>query len=342
MKKITINTQTANYDVVIGDYTKNISNYITNKRCIFITDTNLLKLYPQLFNNVKVIAIAPGETNKNLDTVEHIYEQLLEKNVDRSHLVVGVGGGIVSDITGYVASTYMRGLNFGFISTSLLSQVDASVGGKNGINFNGVKNLIGTITQPGFVICDTKFLNTLPYEELLNGFAEVIKMALISDKDFFNFLNEHNSEALKLHQQTIEHIVETCIKHKAAIVETDEKDKGLRQILNFGHTVGHAIEKISGSKHGFAISEGMIFDAKLSLKLHKISNKQFSLISDIFEKYKLPVNSSVNKEDLKQTLLFDKKRESNYINIILLSDIGKAEIVKLKIKDIKEAIDDLY
>ena len=233
---------------------------------MIVTDGSVRSLYGDLFPPWEVIEIGIGERSKTLATVERIYEAFLQYEIDRSSFVVAIGGGLVCDVAGYAASTYLRGLRFGFVPTTLLAQVDASVGGKNGVNFKGYKNLVGTFTQPLFVLCDFALLKTLPEPELKNGFAEAIKTAAIGDAHLFSFLETAWKGALSLEPDVIERIVYDCLTVKSRIVSFDEREKGERRKLNFGHTVGHALEKVNHLRHGEAVSLGMVAAAKLSAR----------------------------------------------------------------------------
>jgi 3-dehydroquinate synthase len=201
-----------------------------------------------------------------LETVTTIFNQLVDMEVDRSTLILGIGGGIVCDIAGFVASTYMRGTPFGFVSTTLLSQVDASVGGKNGVNFGGYKNMVGVFNQPEFVVCDMMLLKTLPFREIQCGFAEIIKHGAIADHRMLDFIENHRDAALDLESRIVEHLVYRSVEIKAGVVTRDEREKGERRKLNFGHTFGHAIEKLTGIPHGEAVGIGMVMAAALSVK----------------------------------------------------------------------------
>ena len=266
MKIIEINSQTGLSKIAVGESLVNIGKYVNGTKTVIITDKNLNHFYNLQFPQWDTIVIGTGEKIKTLETVEYIYRNLVELEIDRSCFIVGVGGGIVCDITGFAASTYMRGLGFGFVSTSLLSQVDASVGGKNGVNFQGYKNMIGVFNQPEFVICDPVMLKTLPQEELLSGFAEIVKHAAIGNSDMFSFLENNFQKALDLDAQILGKLVYDSVKIKAAVVRRDEKEEGERRKLNFGHTLGHAIEKTIGIPHGEAVSIGIVFAADLSIK----------------------------------------------------------------------------
>jgi len=314
--------------LLIGERFKNVMDYIPSEtQVLFITDENVWKLYGPDFPVEDVIKIGTGESIKTMDTVRYLYGELLSRNADRSTYIVGVGGGIVCDITGFVASTYMRGLRFGFVSSTLLSQVDASVGGKNGVNFNGYKNMVGVFNQPEFVICDPQMLKTLPEKELRCGFAEIIKAAAIADKRLFSYLEQYREKALGLDPAVVEKLVSDSILIKAKVVNKDEKETGERRKLNFGHTFGHAIEKARGISHGEAVSIGMVIASALSVRIGGLPKKSADRISELLSKFKLPTALKGDWEPVFDALEKDKKKTGQGIHFVLLSKIGNA-IVK--------------
>ncbi|MCJ7774724.1 MAG: 3-dehydroquinate synthase, partial [Desulfobacterales bacterium] len=211
MKIVEVHGSTGNSKVIIGETLGNLSKYLPEEKPIIITDKNVWRLYKKDFPDTDVIKIGMGEKIKNLDTVKSIYQRLIEIGADRSSFIVGIGGGIVCDIAGFAASTYMRGVRFGFVSSTLLSQVDASTGGKNGVNFCGYKNFVGVFNQPEFVLCDPNLLLTLPRNEVSCGFAEIIKHAIIKDKEMFEYLEKNYKDALKLESSVIERLIYNSI-----------------------------------------------------------------------------------------------------------------------------------
>ncbi|MEA3445775.1 MAG: 3-dehydroquinate synthase [Bacteroidota bacterium] len=340
MQKFIIEGKNNQSQILIGEKIGNLNKYLPAGKVIVITDANLMKHYSSLFTDFITIVIRPGEINKNLSTIESIYEKLMKLDADRSTFILGFGGGIVCDISGYVASTYMRGMNFGFVSTSLLSQVDASTGGKNGVNFRNYKNMIGTFNQPQFVICDHSLLNTLPEKEIRSGFGEIIKHCLIADEEMFSFLENNIKSALSLKPEIIEKLVLSSIKIKAGIVNIDETEKGERRKLNFGHTLGHAIESVSGLTHGEAISIGMVSAARLSNYYKLISEEKTERIEKLITAYGLPASTNINFNIIFDRLIKDKKCDNNSIHFILLDDIGKATIKIIKLEELKIALKD--
>ncbi len=256
-------------------------------------------------------------------------------------MLIGIGGGVVCDIAGFVASTYMRGTRFGFVPTTLLAQVDASIGGKNGVNFAGYKNIIGTIRQPEFCLFDFELLKTLPEEELKSGLAEIVKHAAIGDNTLFSYLEEHHTDVLGLKKTAIEKVVYDSLLVKAGIVSRDESEKGERMKLNFGHTLGHAIESTTGMHHGEAVSIGMAIAARLSVTKGMLAAKDAERLAALLRKTGLPVEHMLDKEKLLDAVKRDKKRMENKINMVLLRSIGKAEICKISMDELEGVINDM-
>lgn len=341
MKRFQIQTSTGNCEIVYNESVKNLKNYLNNESPIVITDRNVGRLYGHLFSDYEVIEIGCGERIKNLRTIENIYQRFLELERDRSSFVLGIGGGVVCDIAGFSASTYMRGLRFGFVPSTLLAQVDASIGGKNGVNFKGYKNIVGVFNQPEFIFLDFDFLKTLPKKELLSGLSEVIKHALIANPSLFSFLEKEWPALISLHDQAIEKGVVESIMIKSQIVQTDAKEKGERKKLNFGHTLGHAIEKASGLPHGEAVSIGMVFASEISARKGLLSAKDAGRINILLQNLGLPTQIPVSKELLIDAVKKDKKRQREDIFFILLSKIGEAKIEKMPYEELEGYINDL-
>ena len=335
MKTITIKGSTGDSTIFIGESLKNLSHYLPSGNVIIITDTNVWKLYGKGFPPFDVIQIGTGEEVKTLRTVETIYDRLIQLKADRSTFLVGIGGGIVCDIAGFVASTYMRGIEFGYVATTLLAQVDASVGGKNGVNFGGYKNMVGVFNQPKFVICDLSLLKTLPKKEISCGFAEIIKHAAIADIEMFSFLETNHDKALSLEMDVLEKLIHESVKIKASVVGKDEKEKGERRKLNFGHTFGHAIEKTTGISHGEAVSLGMVLASAISGQKGLLTREDQEKLKNLLEKYLLPVRSQMNNEAIWDALKKDKKRASDRMHLVLLQGLGRAMVKNIPIGDVK-------
>jgi 3-dehydroquinate synthase len=269
--------------------------------------------------------------------VKELYETLFSLEADRAAFILGIGGGIVCDLTGFVASTFMRGLRFGFVATTLLAQVDASVGGKNGVNLEGYKNLIGTFNQPEFVICDMQLLQTLPEAEVVNGMAEIVKHALIADAGLFAFLEDHADRALSLDPPVVERLVCDSVTIKSRVVNCDERESGGRRVLNLGHTIGHALEKVSGMTHGEAVSVGMVFAAALSVRKGRLAAAGYDRLIRLLRSLRLPCAAAADPGRVADAVLRDKKREADQIHFVLLEKIGKAVVEPIPIDELKRA-----
>jgi 3-dehydroquinate synthase len=327
--------------ILIGEKLENAAKYIPADKTVIITDHNVRRLYGHLFPNCEVIEIGMGESVKTLDTMSHIYQKLIELGIDRSGFILGIGGGIVCDITGFAASTYLRGIQFGFVSTTLLAQVDASVGGKNGINIGGYKNMVGTFNQPQFVICDMNLLKTLPPQELSCGFAEIVKHALIADAKMFDYLELNFNQALSLDEAVVERLVADSVRIKANIVNQDEKESGERRKLNFGHTFGHAVEKTTGVPHGAAVSVGMMMASYLSIRKGFLSKQELKRIECLLMMLKLPTVISTDREKIVDAMKKDKKRTGGLIKFVLLDGIGHSLIKEISVTELEEVSYDL-
>jgi 3-dehydroquinate synthase len=343
MKKLHIHGKTGDSALLVGENLDQLEHLISGRRAVIITDNHVEALYRKDFPDCPVITIGCGEGIKTLNTVHDIYQHLVELEADRSTFIVGIGGGIVCDITGFVASTYMRGVSFGFVASSLLAQVDASVGGKNGVNFGGYKNMVGVFNQPEFVICDMNLLHTLPRQELLCGFAEIVKHAVIADEKMFAFLEDHWQDALALDHDVIERLVYDSVVIKSGVVNRDETEKGERRILNFGHTVGHAIEKTIGIAHGEAVSIGMVAAAGIARNLEMFSETDMQRIVRLLTHFNLPVRlGAAHRDAVFDAMRKDKKREGDGIFFVLLPRIGAATVRSLSIVEIRRLACELF
>jgi 3-dehydroquinate synthase len=338
MKTLKINTSIGKSSILIGEKIENTARYLPAAHVVIITDEKLGRIYGSSFPSDNVITIGLGEQIKTLKTVQTIYETLLTLGADRSTFLLGIGGGIVCDITGFVASTYMRGIRFAFVSTSLLSQVDASVGGKNGVNFMGYKNIVGVFNQPEFVICDPRMLKTLPEKEIGCGFAEIIKIAAVLDIRLLEKLEAEHQKALALETDVIEEIIYDSVALKSQIVNKDATEKGERIKLNFGHTLGHALEKTLPVSHGEAVSAGMVMAARISLYKELIDNSSLDRLINLIEIFKLPTHFSADERLLLDAVKKDKKREADHVRFILLKGLGKAQVEKFSFETMEKLI----
>jgi len=278
----------------------------------------------------EMITFAQGESSKNLGTIGVLSSSLARMGFDRKDGLLALGGGVTGDITGFVAACYMRGIPFAQVPTTLLAQVDSSVGGKTGVDIPEGKNLVGAFYQPQAVFIDSLILRQLPQSELLNGLAEVIKYGVIYDRDFFRFLEMHLKDILALDLQVLEDVVARCCKIKAAVVEADEKESDLRRILNFGHTIGHAVEAVSGYKlaHGAAVAMGMVAAAELAVLKGILEPKVKERLANLIHEFGLPVTipPEYDRSRIQEYLLADKKTIGGKVFFVLPIAIGKVII----------------
>ncbi|MEY4280925.1 MAG: hypothetical protein RLZ39_337, partial [Bacteroidota bacterium] len=315
-----------------------ITTIAKDKQIIYLIDACVFEKHASLFKASPYILIPSGEASKCWATIDFIIHQLLELNANRQTLLVGVGGGVVSDITGFVAAIYMRGIEFGFVPTTLLSMVDAAIGGKNGINFGEQKNLIGTFNLPSFILMDYTFLNSLPIDEFKNGFGEIIKYACLSDVRFFDMLFMHTIEDYQKDIHKIDALIQHCVSTKNKMVMADFKESHVRKLLNFGHTIGHAIEKAHTIPHGQAVGLGILYACKLSETLRKFDPANTIKIKNLLQQYQLPTHITFSKDLIDSIVKHDKKSTDKGIDFILLDSIGKPHIQNISIDQLKELI----
>ena len=340
-KSIEIQGSNGTSRILVGESHKNLGSWLPTGKRIMLTDSNVRRYYPSGFDPEAVIEVGSGEKVKDLETVRFIYERLVELEADRSSFLVGLGGGVVCDLVGFAASTYMRGIPFGLVPTTLLAQVDAGVGGKNGVNFAGYKNMIGTFTQPELVLCDPQFLKTLPPGEIACGLAEIIKHAAIIDRELFSFLEDQVPEVLRLDPPIMENLVHRSLSIKAAIVGRDEREKGERRKLNFGHTLGHALEKVTGLSHGEAVSLGMVLAADLSVKKGYLSESEADRLKVLLKRFGLPVRLSFSVEPVTAALRMDKKRNRNTLHFVFLKGIGSCEVKEIGLEELVKLVGEI-
>ena len=329
MKTFQVNGHLGLSSIYVGESLSNVGSYLPDTEPVIITDTNIKAIYGDRFPKGPVITIGTGEKIKTLDTVEFILREMIHLGCDRSSFVLGIGGGIVCDIAGFAASIYLRGIGFGFVSTSLLSQVDASVGGKNGVNQDSFKNMVGVFNQPEFVICDQGLLPTLPKGEISNGLAEIVKHGLISDPDLLCFLEQNRQQALDLDPEVISRLVADSVSIKPAIGQKDEKEGGERRNLNFGHTIGHGIEKIGQQGHGRAVSLGIIAAALFSAHRGYLDKTQVERIVDLLQGLGLPTSLDHDPEQIIQAAARDKKKQGQHLFFVFLETLGRARVEKI-------------
>jgi 3-dehydroquinate synthase len=318
-----------------------LEKLVTKENTVLITDENIFQLHPLKFNGWKTIVIEAGEQHKQQATVDFIIERLIAFEADRKTFIVGVGGGVVTDITGYAASVYMRGLPFGFVPTTILAMVDASIGGKNGVDVGLYKNLVGLIRQPEFILFDYTLLQTLPNEQWVNGFAEVIKHACIKDAVMFDTLEKNTLRDFKKDATLLAELIYRNVNIKTAVVVKDEFEQGERKLLNFGHTIGHAIENLHQLLHGHAISIGMVAACNLSEQKNGFHFDEAKRIVALLAKYHLPVDIETDYEKVFEVLKMDKKRIKNEVSFILLNKIGEAVIKPVNLEELHQHLKEI-
>lgn len=339
MKKINIQFDERSYPIYIGEGLISnyelISQHILGKKVAIITNETVADIYLKtLMETVSPhkelisIILPDGESYKSKDSLDSIYAQLLQNKADREITLIALGGGVIGDITGFAAATYMRGVNFIQIPTTLLSQVDSSVGGKTGINHPLGKNMIGAFYQPKCVISDMDVMKTLPSRELSAGLAEVIKYGLIRDNKFFEWLESHIQYLIEMNPKYLIEAVQRSCENKAAVVEADEFESGIRAILNLGHTFGHAIEVAQGYGnwlHGEAVGAGMVMAAKLSQSMGWLADKDVDRIVALIKKAGLPTDPpKISVKKYMELMMLDKKTKDGQINLVLQKSIGDA------------------
>jgi 3-dehydroquinate synthase len=307
-------------------------------KIVIVTDENVFKHHALKFEGFTVIKVPAGEEFKQQRTVDDIISQLLELQADKQTVLVGVGGGVVTDMTGYAASIYKRGIKLVLVPTSILAMVDAAVGGKNGVDVGPFKNMVGTVYQPDLLLFDYQFLDTLPEEEWVNGFAEIIKHACIKDAAFFEFLSGKSLPDFRNDKILLSELIEKNVAIKTAVVLTDEFETGDRRLLNFGHTIGHAIENIYQLPHGHAISIGMVAACTLSEEMNHFTSAEKQKITGLLQQYHLPVKLSFDKDNIWDILVMDKKRNNDSMSFILLNTIGNAVVKPIPLVQLKDLI----
>ncbi len=338
MRKIKVELGSNSYEVCVGSgLLAQTGRWLKESgfsgKLVVITDPTVNRLYGDALNqslnkegfSIVTLLVPEGEEQKSLETAGRLYHELTSSSTERTTPVLALGGGVIGDLTGFVAATYLRGIPLVQIPTTLLAQVDSSVGGKVAVDHGQLKNMIGAFYQPRLVIADTDTLRTLPTRELANGLAEVIKSAVIRDKKFFTFIEGNLNKIKSLDEGALEEIVFQSVKIKAEVVEKDEKESGLRSILNYGHTIGHAIESVSVFKveHGEAIAIGMVAAARISNKMGILDKNELIRLKSVIEKAGLPTEMpNLKVEEIMQTMKHDKKVWQDKVRFVLLKSIG--------------------
>lgn len=339
MKKLTYKFSNSSVDYYFAGGISYLKEIVDKNHAIIITDENVYNAHTKRFKNWNCVVLKPGEEFKVQSTVDEVIDQLIEMEADRKTTLVGVGGGVITDITGYVASVYMRGIAFGFIPTSLLAMVDASIGGKNGIDVGVYKNLVGVIRQPKFILHDMVFLNSLPENEWKNGFAEIVKHAAIKDATMFKELESGTLNKYQRSQTAICELVRRNAIIKTKVVQNDEFEKGERRLLNFGHTLGHALENQYDLSHGQAIAIGMTYASVISQKI--LGFKEPGRVATLLLKYELPTFAAFDKQKVFHVLKMDKKRERKEMNYVMLEKIGKGVVKSIQLDELEQIVKNL-
>ncbi len=338
METIFIKGQFRNSRILVGESLSNLSEHIPGGQVFIITDKHVNDVYKGAFPDAPVYVLTPGEQRKTTASAVKICQWLIEKGAGRDAFLVGIGGGMVCDLTGFVASVYMRGINFGFVATSLLAQVDAALGGKNGVNLDGYKNIIGTFNHPHFVLCDTSMMESLPETEIKNGLAEAVKHTLIADRHMFNTLKKETKAALDLDESLINKLVKHSVQVKSDIVSKDEVEQGERRKLNLGHTWGHAVEKVDGIAHGHAVSIGMAFTASISEYKGLLKPEDRQRVLALLQSLGLPTETDTDVKTIFHALLKDKKKEEDHIYFVFMEGIGNVSIELIPLAELEEFV----
>lgn len=344
-KRITVKqNQQPIYDIVIEQSYDKLAEELkkigaAGKKLCIVTDSNVAPLYcaqvkavlETVASKVTVFEFPAGEESKTLDTVKKIYTHLIEEHFERKDMLVALGGGVTGDMTGYTAATYLRGIDFIQIPTSLLAQVDSSIGGKTGVDFDQYKNMVGAFHMPKLVYMNLSTLNTLPDEQFASGMAEVLKSGLIKDGEYYEWVITNLSEIMEKDSATMEQLVDGSCNIKRIVVEKDPTEQGERALLNLGHTIGHAIEKLKNFKllHGECVALGTIAAAHISWKRDLLTTEEFFEIRDMMVGFDLPISlDDLTPEEIIQATKLDKKMEQGTVKFILLNSIGKAFVTK--------------
>ena len=336
MKNWKVKLATSTVSFTLDGRFQAIERFVNKANTFYITDENVYALHQNKFKGKKTIVIPAGEEHKQQATVNFIIEALLNLGATREAVLVGVGGGVVTDMVGYAASIYMRGVSFGFVPTTILAMVDASIGGKNGIDVGLYKNIVGVIKQPSFLLYDFDFLKSLPQHQWENGFAEIIKHAAIKDAPMMKQLAKHDLAYYQKNKKQLIALIEKNVKIKMSVVQKDEFEKGDRKLLNFGHTIGHAIENEHALLHGHAISIGMVYAAKISQVLQGFTDT--GLLIETLQKYGLPIAMRFNITQAMEVMQKDKKKAMKGMQYVLLNKIGNAVYETVPMKSLEKLI----
>jgi 3-dehydroquinate synthase len=334
LERITINTSGFRSDILVGADWESVTGLLPEKGVVIVTDHNVKELYGLRFPSFPVLSVLPGEVSKKLEVIENLANQLLEAGIDRTGFILAIGGGVVCDLAGFLAAIYMRGIRCGYVSTTLLAQVDASTGGKNGVNLGTTKNMLGTIRQPEFVICDPSTLITLSEQEYLSGLAEMIKTGIIGDSELFEIIEKSYSEIMLRSSDLLSVLVSKSVKFKSLVVSEDEMETGPRRILNFGHTFGHAFELQKSLRHGFAVASGMELATAFSYEKKYINLEEKERIDNMLKQFHLIEEHHLTDDQMEKLVSHDKKKTGAYINFVFANGIGKGKIERIPVTDV--------
>lgn len=341
MKTLTIEGKLGKSSIMTGASADSLRDLVGERRAVVITDSNVGRICGDLIGDLPIFEIQAGEPSKTVDSARSLYMRLMKIELDRSGFIVGLGGGVVTDLAGFVAATYLRGVGFGFVPTTLVAQVDAAIGGKNGVNLEGYKNLVGTFAQPEFVLCDTSLLKTLSADAMREGLAEALKAGAIGDDKLFELIESNASKLIQYNDALLPEIVERAVAVKVKIVSADEREAGTRRLLNFGHTFGHALERTAGMNHGAAVAAGMIVAANLSVAQETLSRADADRLVSTVRKLGLATSADVDARGAVDAMRKDKKRYGDSIEFVLLNGIGSAITKPIPLEALAEVADDL-
>jgi 3-dehydroquinate synthase len=336
MKKILFKIEGKSIPIIIGNQIcdkNSISKYIDYKDVVIITNTKVAKLHLEHLKkslknfNIKALILPDGEKYKNVASLNKVHDFLIKKKFNRNLTIIALGGGVIGDLAGFASDTFLRGVNLIHIPTTLLAQVDSSIGGKTGINHKYGKNLIGSFKHPVAIFIDTKYLDTLPKKEYISGLSEVVKYGVIGNKVFLKWLNKNSNLILQRDSNSLIKLITNSVRAKVSVVQKDEKESNIRAYLNFGHTLGHAIESslnYKGISHGEAVSIGMLFAAAMSVEKSNLKIDEFNLIENTLASFSLPtkIPSIITSTKILQHMVYDKKNRHGKINFVLLTSIG--------------------
>jgi 3-dehydroquinate synthase len=334
MNQLRINSDGGRSLLLLGGNMNDIRMMLPEKGVFIITDTNVHRLWGHVFPPGEVLVIEAGEKSKTLETAGDLCRRMLMAGADRSSFVLGFGGGMVCDVAGLTASLFMRGVRHAFVSTSLLSQVDASIGGKTGVNLDDYKNMIGTFRHPEFVLCDYSMLATLPDTEFRSGMGEVYKHAAIRDRNLFFDLTANADRLAARDPLILGDIILRAVKIKAAVVRRDPLEYGLRKVLNFGHTFGHVLETRFSLPHGIAVAQGMVLAAELSSWKGMLEHSELRLLQTALESAGLLPDVQL-PADIVSRIARDKKGEAGAVSFVLLRQVGRAIVRRLSLTEIQ-------